>query len=137
MNPDLVEAVARAVEVELDRDFSAWLERWCSPAGAYEDAPPPPSRYKTSPEKIAKAALKAHEEWLAEQGLVVVPKEPTECMVAGAVWALDGRGEDQAAADGIRAWRHMVKTWNNEKQPPETPHSPAESEMGGRFDGCR
>jgi len=30
--------------------------------------------------EAAQAALKAHDVWLAEQGLVVVPKEPTETM---------------------------------------------------------
>lgn len=78
---DLERRVEQAVARELDRDFEAWLARWCSPAGMFADAPEPPTRYKTSPAKIGRAALKAHAEWLEEQGLVVVPKSVLDAAV--------------------------------------------------------
>ena len=53
------EKVTAAVETELDRDFSVWMERWGNPAGIADDAPDPPGRYSTSPEKIASATLEA------------------------------------------------------------------------------
>ena len=58
MSDNMVERVARAIEFELDRDFEAWVERWGTPAGICDDAPNPPSRYKTSPQRIARAAIK-------------------------------------------------------------------------------
>ncbi len=58
---DTIEKVARAIEKELDRDFEAWVARWTYPGGSYTDAPEPPtSKYTTSPEKIARAAMRAH-----------------------------------------------------------------------------
>lgn len=64
---DTIETVARAIEKELDRDFEAWVARWTYPGGSYTDAPEPPtSKYTTSPEKIARAAMRAHLEALME-----------------------------------------------------------------------
>lgn len=52
------ERLARAAEVELDRDFEAWAARWTGPAGLYDDAPAPPAKwYSTSSERIVDAIL--------------------------------------------------------------------------------
>ena len=67
-NESKAEAVARAVEAELDRDFDVWLERWTFEGGSYLDAPEPPmKRYKTSPKRIATAAIEAAERHDSEQ----------------------------------------------------------------------
>lgn len=98
--PEKVAQVARAVEAELDRGFDSWLERWSSPAGIYEDAPPPPSRHKTAPAQIARAAIEAHEAALEAAGLVIVPREPTDEMI----WAYYGSPKDS----GKQMWEAML-----------------------------
>ena len=68
MNPDLVEAVARELAQYVQSE-------------AYDDLPPhrksvvPRTEFgQADMREIAEAALKAYEEWLAEQGLMVVPR---------------------------------------------------------------
>lgn len=76
--PELVEHGARAIA------------QFIQPV-PYDDLPP--HRKAVTPRaewgqadirEVFEAALKAHEEWLAEQGLVVVPREPTDEQLAAA-----------------------------------------------------
>ena len=100
MNPDLVEAVARAIE-----GMPGEKSRW-----------------------IAEAALKAQEKWLASQGLVVVPREADYAMLEAVV---DPTADIYLSGKSVKLlWRTMIEAHEDAKQPLETPHSPAESEMG-------
>lgn len=62
MKMGILEKVTEAIEIEMDRDFQAWFDRWTYPGGCYIDAPDPPlSKYTTSPLKIARAAIEVYE----------------------------------------------------------------------------
>ena len=108
MNPDLVEAVARAIFAT-----QGWHGKYDWSEFAQEKSI-----------AAAKVALKAHEEWLESQGLVVVPREPTgEMEYAG----IQTTSRKLFRCDSV--WKAMVTAFEKErKQPPETPQSPAESE---------
>jgi len=63
---DVVEA---AVQREMNLDFERWLEKWTFPGGCYDDAPDPPtSKYKTSPKRIAMAAIRAMNKFNINKG---------------------------------------------------------------------
>ena len=94
MNPDLVEAVARAIIRKRQ-----WWGTQEPREGDYE---------------LAKAALKAHEEWLAS---------PAAFEAAGQIWPHVGPVTQRARIETARELLTAAK------QPPETPQSPAESEM--------
>ena len=94
-----IEAVARAIDEELGRDFQVWLERYVTPAGSMLDAPEPPlKKYDTSPEKLARAAIAAYRAHLEKQGLVVMPREPTDEKLKGSI----------AGGSGLPG---MIATW--------------------------
>ena len=77
MTPTVEEIIARAIAADLDRDFSAWAERWTFPGGVYSDAPDPPkNRYTSSPERCSVKIVAA----LDAAGFVIAPKEATEEM---------------------------------------------------------
>ena len=53
----------------------------------------------------AKAAIEAHEKALEAQGMVVVPREPTEAMAKAMLWAGITHGEDKTE------WRCFEDAW--------------------------
>lgn len=68
--------------------------------------------------EVARAALKAHAEWLEEQGLVVVPAEPTETMIA----ALNGGSlpfgfsTKIVQQESVGIWQAMIAAAQQEDQ---------------------
>lgn len=59
----------------------------------------------------ARAAISAHKAALADAGLVIVPREPTEAMLrAGSIHRLPLRGEiGLPSSDAAEAWRAMIE----------------------------
>ncbi len=71
--PEKVESVARALYEAQCGPLDSWLNL-CMKTGA-----------RNRWDRLARAAIKAHEAALADAGLVIVPREPTEAMkLAGA-----------------------------------------------------
>lgn len=82
---DAIEAVARALAVNLELDDSAPEEMW--PAYVID----------------AKAAIEAHLEWLKASGFAVVLVEPTEAMLDEGCLHWTDMDAEQAARDIYRA----------------------------------
>jgi hypothetical protein len=77
-----IEAGARAAEIEIDRDMEAWMARWTSPGGIYDDAPAPPkSRWSTSTERIAAAVIRAAFPIIAEELIGVIERDEFDLSV--------------------------------------------------------
>lgn len=56
--------------------------------------------------ELAKAAIAAHDKALKEQGLVIVPREPTDAMEKAGMWAAISHGEktdEMCIYDGYQA----------------------------------
>ena len=87
MNPDLVEAVARAIR-------RRYLQRYGVLPREVDDW-----------RSVAEAALKAHETWLAEQGLVLVKQQkcPHGCRGTGWIGAGNEWGDTAALPCPIHA----------------------------------
>ena len=105
---DTRDIIARAVDAGLDASFDAWMERWTNPAGVFEDAPPPPKRLKTSPEKLAQSIEQA----LDAAGLVVVPKVASEAMIHAGM-AVAFHADDWGMPD---MWNNMWRAYEGEKR---------------------
>lgn len=102
--PDIIEAMARAIEIEMDRDFEAWRARWISVTGIADDAPNPPAgQYATSPEKIARAAFTVALDHLREPSI--------EVLFAG--WPTKGGSRE----DMLEIWQAMLSQLRKEALP--------------------
>ncbi len=104
-----VEAVARAL-----------YDRVVAVNARHDGLPPPPYEHDKAGFylEIARAAINAHETALADAGLVIVPREPTEAMItAGYTAAITEfyRAPREADLDAVRrrlgevSYRAMVK----------------------------
>ena len=68
----------------------------------------------------ARAAIEAHETWLKENGLVIVPREPTQEMQAIGNRVIQHKADDleiypSPGYEAVYAWRAMVSTALDEK----------------------
>lgn len=107
MTDPLIEAMARAIKDEIARQFDATplpgpnpSNDWSAMGGTIEL------------ELAASAALQAHDNHLKEQGLVVVPREPTEEMVVA------GKREGQRDTDDtplVSVYQAMLTAYEQEK----------------------
>jgi len=86
LSPTALEEAAKAVEQDLSRDMAAWVERYTGPHGCDDDAPEPPKgNYRSTPTRLATAAITAYLAQAEKEGWVMVPKVASEAMLkAGA-----------------------------------------------------
>jgi len=101
---DTREAVARAMLAEMERkgDFEGWVDKLSAfPERMLDD--------------LATAAIVAHLKALADAGMVVVPKEPTEAMVAAAYAydAADKTYDSRYGSDFGAVYRTMIQAVDN------------------------
>lgn len=59
--------------------------------------------------RAAQVALSAHAEWLAKEGLAIVPREPTEDMCDAAEPFLMGDMDTTSRQDARNTWRAMIE----------------------------
>ena len=75
LSPTALEAAAKAVEQDLSRDMAAWIERYTGPHGCDDDAPEPPKgNYRSTPTRLATAAITAYLAQMEKEVFVVVRK---------------------------------------------------------------
>ena len=75
LSPTALEAAAKAVEQDLSRDIAAWVERYTGPHGCDDDAPEPPKgNYRSTPARLATAAITAYLAQAGKEGWVMVPR---------------------------------------------------------------
>jgi len=93
----LIEAVARII------DPAAFGSGDDNPTFRHEQP-----RLKAYARGKAKAAIKAHTEWLESKGLVVVPKEPTDQMMLEVLRLSGERYDEKFQGTGPLRWHYQA-----------------------------
>lgn len=107
LSPTALEAAAKAVEQDLSRDMAAWVERYTGPHGCDDDAPEPPKgNYRSTPARLATAAITAYLAQAQKEGWVMVPVEPTRGMVCAYIQSVKSspKGNPNRGRDGKDEW---------------------------------
>lgn len=81
--PEMVERVGKAIVETLETCGDADIQAGVGTIFGLGSAP----GREAFIEMLARAAIEAHEAALAAAGLVIVPREPTEAMIAAGTWA--------------------------------------------------